>query len=125
MAAMRRRRPISIESKKPAADAFRAVNQTRLNHIILLMFCPTCQTNELAQAALGDQEDRQMTLKTTSQKTTRNLPGPKPRIDKERDMQEAIVEDAGETENKGRDLVHGDGGTIDLPTKPGDLSKDD
>lgn len=66
-----------------------------------------------------------MTLKTTSQKRSRNLPGPKPRIDKERDMQEAFVEGAGETEDKGRDLVHGDGGTIDLPTKPGDLSKDD
>ncbi|MDH2341692.1 hypothetical protein [Bradyrhizobium sp. SSUT77] len=62
--------------------------------------------------------------RTSSPKTSRNLPGRKPRIDKERDTQEAIVEDAGETE-KGRDLVHGDGGTIDLPTKPGDLSKDD
>ena len=66
-----------------------------------------------------------MTLKTTSQKTPRNLPGPKPRIDEERDTQEAIVEDAGEAKDKGRDLVHGDGGTIDLPPKPGDLSKDD
>jgi hypothetical protein len=46
-------------------------------------------------------------------------------MDKERDTREAIIEDAGETEDNGRDLVHGDGGTIDLPTKPGDLSKDD
>ncbi|WP_441237516.1 hypothetical protein [Bradyrhizobium sp. 930_D9_N1_4] len=58
-------------------------------------------------------------------KTSRNIPGPKPRIDKERDTQEAISEDAGETEDSGRDLLHGDGGTIDLPTKPGDMSKDD
>lgn len=58
-------------------------------------------------------------------KTSRNLPGPKPRKDKERDSQEAVIEDAGEPEDNGRDLVHGDGGTIDLPTKPGDLSKDD
>jgi hypothetical protein len=72
-----------------------------------------------------NQEDRQMTRNTTSQQTSRNLPGQKPRIDKERNTREAIVEDAGETEDKGRDLVHGDGGTIDLPTKPGDLSKDD
>lgn len=58
-------------------------------------------------------------------KTSRDLPGPQPRIDKARETQEAIIEDAGETEDNGRDLVHGDGGTIDLPTKPGDLSKDD
>lgn len=58
-------------------------------------------------------------------KTSRNLPGPKPRKDKERDRQETVIEDAGETEDNGRDLVHGDGGTIELPTKPGDLSKDD
>lgn len=58
-------------------------------------------------------------------KTSHNLPGPKPRKDKDRDRQEAVIEDAGETEDNSRDLVHGDGGTIDLPTKPGDLSKDD
>lgn len=58
-------------------------------------------------------------------KTSRNLPRPKPRKDKDRDRQEAAIEDAGETGDNGRDLVHGDGGTIDLPTKPGDLSKDD
>ncbi|MEZ2146466.1 hypothetical protein AAE026_29890 [Bradyrhizobium sp. DN5] len=78
-----------------------------------------------------------MTLKATSPKTSRNLPGAKPRsdnrphsdnkprIDKARDTQQAIIEDSGETEDGDRDLVHGDGGTIDLPTKPGDLSKDD
>lgn len=58
-------------------------------------------------------------------KPSRNLPGPKPHIDKERDSQEEVIEDAGETGDNSRDLVHGDGGTIDLPTKPGDLSKDD
>lgn len=58
-------------------------------------------------------------------KTSRNLPGPKPRKDKERDSQEAVIEDAGESGDNSRDLVHGDGGTIELPTKPGDLSKDD
>ncbi|MCK1408030.1 hypothetical protein IVB40_11015 [Bradyrhizobium sp. 40] len=66
-----------------------------------------------------------MTLKTPSQDTSRNLPGRKPRIDKERDTQETVVEDAGDTEDNKRDLVHGEGGTIDLPTSPGDLSKDD
>lgn len=58
-------------------------------------------------------------------KPSRNLPWPEPRIDKERDSQEAVIEDAGETEDNSRDLVHGDGGTMDVPTKPGDLSKDD
>ncbi|MHC2626468.1 hypothetical protein ACVIW2_008500 [Bradyrhizobium huanghuaihaiense] len=62
-----------------------------------------------------------MTVKTTS----RNLPRSRPRIDKERATQEATIEDTGETEANDRDLAHGDGGTIDLPTKPGDLSKDD
>lgn len=66
-----------------------------------------------------------MIFKTTSPRTSRDLPEPKPRIDKDRDTQEAIIEDAGETEDNGRDLVHGDGGAIDLPTKPGELSKDD
>ncbi len=49
----------------------------------------------------------------------------KPRRDKARDLQEAIIEDAGETADSGCDLAHGEGGTIDLPTKPSDLSKDD
>lgn len=60
-----------------------------------------------------------------TQKTSRDLPGPKPRKDKDRDRQEAVIEDAGESRDNSRDLVHGDGGTIELPTKPGDLSKDD
>lgn len=67
-----------------------------------------------------------MTPKTYRETDRETSPGDsKPRIDQERRMQEAIVEDAGETEVSGRDLVHGDGGTIDLPTGPGDLSKDD
>ena len=125
VAAMRRRRPISIETKKPAADLSARVNQTRLDDGIMPVFCPTCQTNEFARAALGDQEDRQMTRKMSSQDTSRNLPGREPRFVKVRDTQEAVVEDAGETGDKDRDLVHGEGGTIDLPTRPGDLSKDD
>lgn len=61
----------------------------------------------------------------TTPGTSRNLPARKPRVDKDRDKQDTVIEDAGETEDNGRDLAHGDGGTIDLPTKPGDLSKDD
>lgn len=72
-----------------------------------------------------DTSPRTISPKTSSPRTSRDLPGAKPRIDKERDTQEAIVDDAGETEDRGRDLVHGDGGTIDVPTKPGDVSKDD
>ncbi|PPQ20806.1 hypothetical protein CV770_03345 [Bradyrhizobium sp. AC87j1] len=66
-----------------------------------------------------------MTFEMTSPETSRELPGAKPRIDKERETQEAIIEDAGEAKESDRDLVHGDGGTIDVPAKPGDLSKDD
>lgn len=66
-----------------------------------------------------------MTPKTTPRMTSRKMPGAEPRIDKTGDTQEAIIRDAGDTDGSDRDLVHGDGGTIDLPTKPGDLSKDD
>jgi hypothetical protein len=72
-----------------------------------------------------------MTSKATSQQTSRNMAGAsprsdnKPRLDEARDLQEAIIEDAGEPADSDRDLVHGDGGTIELPTRPGDLSKDD
>jgi hypothetical protein len=58
-------------------------------------------------------------------KTSRDLPGAKARKDKERDTQDAIIEDADKTDGRDRDLVHGDGGTIELPVKPGELSKDD
>lgn len=66
-----------------------------------------------------------MTAQRTSSRTSRNFPGPTPRIGEECAAQDEVIEDAGKTEDKSRDLVHGDGGTIDLPTKPGDLSKDD
>ncbi|WP_407118234.1 hypothetical protein [Bradyrhizobium sp. LMG 9283] len=66
-----------------------------------------------------------MTPQRTSSRTSRNLPGPRSRIDKERAARDELIEDVGETEDKSRDLVHGDGGSIDLPTKPGDLSNDD
>ncbi|WP_409517565.1 hypothetical protein [Bradyrhizobium sp. WYCCWR 12699] len=107
-------------------------------------------SNELTGAAkVSRQEDQPMTSKATSQQTSRNMAGAgprsdgkprsdkkprsdnrprsdnKPRLDEARDLQEAIIEDAGEPADSGRDLVHGDGGTIELPTKPGDLSKDD
>ena len=65
-----------------------------------------------------------MASQTTSSATSRKTPGPKPRIDKEPARQDAIIEDAG-TGDEDRDLVHGEGGAIDLPAKPGDLSKDD
>jgi len=58
-------------------------------------------------------------------KTSRDLPGPNPRREEEREMQNAVVEDADENDVKDRDLVHGEGGTLDLPVKPGDMSKDD
>ena len=70
-----------------------------------------------------------MTAKTISRETKRNRgeAGPRhekePRSDKPRETQDAIVEDAG-TGDRDRDLVHGEG-AIDLPTRPGDLSKDD
>ena len=66
-----------------------------------------------------------MTSKTAAPRTSRDLPGPKTRIDRARETQEAVIEDAGETDDDTRDLVHGEGGTIDAPAQPGDLAKDD
>jgi hypothetical protein len=48
-----------------------------------------------------------------------------PRADNERDKQASVIEESAESADGGRDLVHGEGGTIDRPTRPGDLSKDD
>lgn len=47
-----------------------------------------------------------------------------PRKDKEREKRNAVVQDAGETGDEDRDLVHGDGGTLGLDDEQ-DLSKDD
>jgi hypothetical protein len=42
------------------------------------------------------------------------MPPSEPRKDTEREMREALVEDADKTESKDRDLVHGDGGSLGL-----------
>jgi len=47
-------------------------------------------------------------------KSSRDLDGPKPRRDERRETDEAIIEDADETEGRERDRVHGDGGEIGL-----------
>jgi hypothetical protein len=41
-------------------------------------------------------------------------PPSEPRKDEQREMREAVVQDADKTEGKDRDLVHGDGGTLGL-----------
>ena len=53
-----------------------------------------------------------------------DVPPSEPRRDRERDTQQAIVEDADENDGKDRDLVHGDGGTLGLG-KGEDLNHDD
>jgi hypothetical protein len=58
-------------------------------------------------------------------KSSNDLLQSPPRKDAAREMQDAIVEDADKTEGADRDLVHGDGGTLDLPTGPEDLNHDD
>jgi hypothetical protein len=47
------------------------------------------------------------------------------KTDKERDMRDSIVEDAANNDGADRDLVHGEGGTLGLPTKPDDINQDD
>jgi hypothetical protein len=62
--------------------------------------------------------------KTTS-KSPHDIPGSPPRKDEERGMQQAIIEDADKSDGRDRDLEHGEGGTLGLPSKPGDISQDD
>jgi hypothetical protein len=57
--------------------------------------------------------------------SSRDLRGPSPRRDKERDMRKAVIKDAEKTETKDRDLEHGDGDTLGLSDKPEDLHRDD
>ncbi|MDF0518020.1 hypothetical protein P0R31_12335 [Bradyrhizobium yuanmingense] len=119
---------LPLNWKSPLRMLPRGPTQTRFDDAILPVFCPTCQTNEFAQAALDNQERPAMTNETRApgtlqDVTSRDRPPSKPRIDKEHSTQ--IVEDAGATADDGRDLAHGEGGSIDLPTQPGDLAKDD
>ena len=57
-------------------------------------------------------------------RTSSDLPDSKPRSEKPRDN-DAIIEDAEPPAGDDRDLVRGEGGTYELPVKPGDMSKDD
>ena len=59
-------------------------------------------------------------------KSSRDLPlHQPPKKDAEREDARARVKDADKTDVADRDLVHGDGGTIDIPVKPSDIAKDD
>ena len=58
-------------------------------------------------------------------KSSNDLPSQAPRKDTEKETREAIIKDADKTDGVDRDLVHGEGGTIDLPTKRADISRDD
>ena len=49
----------------------------------------------------------------------------KPHVGKVRNKQDPVLEESPEAADSDRDLVRGEGGTFDLPTRPGDLSKDD
>ena len=51
-------------------------------------------------------------------KTSRDMPGKKPRKDKTRDTQEAAAKNPDKTNDWDRDKVHGDGDTLDLAPKP-------
>ena len=57
--------------------------------------------------------------------SSEDLPGPEPHKDTERKTREALIKDADKTDGADRDLVHGDGGTIDLPTKSTDVNRGD
>jgi hypothetical protein len=47
-------------------------------------------------------------------RSSRDLPGPDPRKDEQREQQQAIVKDADKTEGRDRDKIHGDGHDLGL-----------
>ncbi len=57
--------------------------------------------------------------------TSKDLHEAFPRKDKSRKADRTRIVGAPETGDEDRDLVHGEGGTFEVPTKPSDLSKDD
>lgn len=52
-------------------------------------------------------------------KSSRDMPGPKPRKDQDTDAREAVVKTPAKTNDWDRELVHGDGDTIGIEAKPG------
>lgn len=50
-------------------------------------------------------------------KTSRDIPGPGPRKDKERAQEKAVIKDADKTDQTYRDTIHGDGDDIGLDRK--------
>jgi hypothetical protein len=51
-------------------------------------------------------------------KLSEDLASPKPRKVTKRENLEAVIKDSDKTDGSERDLVHGEGGTMNLPTKP-------
>jgi hypothetical protein len=47
-------------------------------------------------------------------RSSRDLPGPGPRKDQQREQQKAIIEDADNTEGRDRDKIHGNGQVLGL-----------
>lgn len=56
-------------------------------------------------------------------KLSRDMPGTKPRNDKERDIREAKAKTPEKTNDWDRDLVHGDGRTSGINSEQGVASK--
>ncbi|TPL90486.1 hypothetical protein FJ948_19645 [Mesorhizobium sp. B2-3-12] len=56
-------------------------------------------------------------------KSSRDIPGPKPRRDKDRDARKAVARTPDKTNDWDRDAVHGDGDTIAIEPEPGVESK--
>lgn len=58
-------------------------------------------------------------------KTSRDLRDQPPRSDKAQEKRDVAAKEPDKTNDASRDLEHGDGGDIGLPTKPSDISRDD
>jgi hypothetical protein len=66
------------------------------------------ETNECRPSAFVREED------AMQPKTSRDMPGNEPRVDKDRDEKRAEIKDADKTETVNRDKVHGDGNEIGI-----------
>jgi hypothetical protein len=89
--------------------------------ILSLRGVPTADTEPatLQAGARGERTNagpRRLSLKEDAMppKTSRDMPGNEPRVDKHRDEKRAEIKDADKTETVNRDKVHGDGKDIGI-----------
>ena len=114
--------PGTITRREPFISSSTVRNRSHVSVLIHVMaddlaaFCTaTIRSSASAKTQLGlrealKQKEAHMSLKLGKAQ----MPASAPRKDTKREMLQAVVKDADKTEGKDRDLVHGDGGTLEL-----------